>query len=340
MSRIRITSRSDSKYMLSKILKNRSSKLWTIFDAKDLDALTDIEKECLRRFEDLVTVKASDQSLSEFEEYKNKITFLNLDEITNLAREQMNRPDFTFKRIFPWVNEQKVIRHIVEFYNFLTNFLSPDDLVVLFFKFSIELAFTKLAEVYSGNNHQCVRFAHGWDTSMFQSYQYKNGYYSTPHFFGTFVHEFCHGLIYFLRMISFFSSSKKSFNRSFLNDPTKRYETCKELIQYINNLKYAEYSTNSITTTFIQHFIKEGISSEINDLFTKGTSTLNIIKMLVMTAVPSNYGREEYKVQIEEIVCEAFAYWYFTPEEERNYYWQLIHDYFSKVIWSKWYNHD
>lgn len=337
MPRITITSRSDSKYMLSKILKNRNSNLWKIINAKNLEALNDTEKECLRQFENLATIKASKESLAKFNEYKMKITFSNLEELTNLARELMKRPDFTFQKIFPWTNSEKVSRDILKFYNFLSNFLNPNDLVILFFKFSIGLTFPTLGEVYSGNNHQCVRFTHGWDTSLIQSHYYQNGYYSAPDYFSTFVHEFCHGIIYFLKMISSFSKSKSTFNRHFFDDSSKRYETCKELIQYIKSLKFAEYSTAWITESYINYITKEGISKEINDLFPKGFNTLNVIKMLNMTAVPSNYGRENYNKQTEEIMCEAFVYWYFTLEEERNYYWQLIHDYFSKVIWDQWY---
>lgn len=56
-----------------------------------------------------------------------------------------------------------------------------------------------------------------------------------------------------------------------------------------------------------------------------------ILKLVNMVAVSSLYARKEMG---DKILTEAFAYWYLTPPTERNYYWGLIHQYFTNDFWN------
>lgn len=341
MDTIKITSRQDSSYKLSKILNDQSNKLWTIINATNLKGLSEFDQKILMEMENLITKKSSDESLSEFEQWKNQTIFVDLNNISKLAGQFLERDNFNFDRILPISGKSKVSIEITAFYNFMSNFLDISDLLIIFFSFSSRNIFsTTLGEVFVGNNHQCVVFTNGWAINPICSIQYNRGFYAAKTNFSTFVHEFCHGLLGFLSTTSINSKTRSKFNRvDVYNNIGKNYETCKELINDKKNRKTTVYPTYPITDDYKNYIYNSYFNDYITNkiLINEEFSKENIKKLINMTAVPSEYGRSNMDKLPEELLCEAFAYWYCTPENERNYYWELIHHYFSKIIWDKWY---
>lgn len=334
MAVIEINSRDQKVYKLSTILDSSDSVLWIWFrDGSSLNKLNSEQSEFLNNLEEWFTIEACENRVKEFNNLKKSKTFTNIDEITKLIQKTLNRPSFTFSDIIWWKYEDILIAKIVEFYNFISMMMKKEDLATLFFSLCSSSEFREKqlsARTINANNHQCIWFKFDWPSD--QPNSYKEGFHSTGDIFHTFVHEFCHALVYYLASISSDSSTKSTFNIKDIFYGNK-YKNCKNLRDDIdlanwNTLK--TFETDAILNSYIEHM--DSIYYQFN-----GTSISNITysRLVNMIAVPSSYA---WSSMDEELICEAFAYWYLTLESECNYYWSWMHDFFSYTLWEKWYN--
>lgn len=325
MNRIKIESRSEKKYMLSYLLKDSSSELWKKLDTLDFK-LSDYVKLKLAEMEDKVTIGASTESNEDFKKLLNKPDkFKTIQEVTKTIQKELDRTNFTFTNILPFWKRAQIETKIVKFYNFMLNFMREKDLAILFFSFCNKgliksLISSELGLTICGNNHQCMFLYSSW--TLFNESAYKSGEKSSSDNFHTFVHEFGHGLLFYLSTIWTDSKTKLTFNRK--NTYTeKEYNNCTDLES--DKLRQG-FSTDVICESYFRYVFSQ---------FDFNPNEVILNKILNMVAVPSDYGRTH--IVQDELVVEAFAYWYFTPEKERNCYWEAIHTFFSRKIWANYY---
>lgn len=334
MRAVEINSREEEVYKLSLLLRAPESDLWKWFrDGTALAQLSEEDYQFLWDLEYWFTLEADEDRVKEFNNFKESKTFTSIDQITELIQNTLNRKNFTFDNIIWLANEDTLISRIIEFYNFISMRMKKEDLASLFFSLCNSSEFREghlSARTINANNHQCIWFKTGWPSDQPDSYQ--QGFHSTGDIFHTFVHEFCHALLYYLASTSINSETKSTFNIKdiFHNN---NYESCKSLRDNINlssrdNLEI--FKTDDILKDYVDHMD----SVYYNSNFNIGTKHITYSRLVNMVAVPSSYARSSMD---EELICEAFAYWYLTPAEERNYFWALMHDFFYATIWQKWY---
>lgn len=287
--------------------------------------------------------------------------FLNIQDLEQKIKQRVGNL-FNFKAIMPVIDlssTQQIGEKIVKFYNFLINsrLIPENNLIQLILYFTnknlgsnqqrldedaegIAFSFTLYNNVLSA-----IFLENGWYKNNLN--QYLIGEYATEDNFGTFVHEFGHVICDFFNLNPTSKASHNSWYKRFkepeiiinnieqnltllfqniYQSSPKQVQT-KDFLYQMRDYFYRKFNNINSDWDFEQHFIRE------NDFYQKLVFT-------TLTAVPSRYGRSDFKIEDEntsskfsnEWFAEGFAYWYLTPPERRNKIWQWWHEFLTEIV--------
>lgn len=332
MCRPLVTSREESVYKLSELLKNPESLLWKKLNAVNEFTLSEKYNDELKKLEEKMNIPACAGSIKKFKEFQNaKKEYTDINQIAEKVGQLLNRSNFSFNGIVS-SNREILSKKIVDFYNFMAYFLEENDLLALLFsvcrvgvlKSFFDSSFKDhAAETIFGNNSTCTIFSRKWFS--YGDTIYKTGFWPVSDNFCVFVHEYWHAILNYVTTMNFNSAKWRVYNGKGSN--VKLSNDCFDLRQIVKNSKVESLKKWMLFDDYYNFMYTQNVDRKERDS-TSG-------KLVNMVAVPSQYARQELG---EELMCEAFSYWYLTPENERNYYWELIHDYFSINFFSKFYN--
>lgn len=355
------------------------------------------EKEFLQKLENYKKILVVDKVLNDnFEELRNKKHFSSFSYLVRKIQEisGVTPDEFDFTNV--WTNfikqslsnikeknvkEKDLQKFILQFYNFVGNIVpfernrSNDNNGANLFRLTLgfEIAESNMidkgseAETTNSIHYQAILFKDTWLSPSRNLESYKNGQFSVPSQFSTFVHEFGHLLNYYVSLSSYKQKEINTFkNKNFkfknINEAIKIYNQkipeddvvdsngstslsitnhfLDFLVEKATNLIYPNNAGQSVYSEVYSYLIYYNVINSLYPLqeYLDPVSPLKLNKLIAENPrvnkdlIKAKLEEEKMITAKEEFFAEAFAAFYLTPVNERNIFWTWLYEYFVNIF--------
>lgn len=194
-------SRDINKILISKLLEAKSHPLWQALTAKTkkIGKLPDDDAKKLSEWEKKFMQKLENDKINNlFDAYKNMNAFTDINDLTKTIKSYAKAPNFSYDVILQ--NDNKEIEtKIVNFYNFMANFIKEEDLLSCISKFAIsETPSIKI----EAKREIIVNFNKNWYDKTTAKKMFEQGEIATADPFALFVKLFLEAIINYLIILN------------------------------------------------------------------------------------------------------------------------------------------
>lgn len=298
------------------------------------------EANLVKKYEDQIHQVASKESINEFNKLydsnKNQAIWNNYDNLQyDLTHTKVGRKNIDVNWVAMYkkagLNNQQLQlaeQQQLRFYNIFAKVFGKSNVMKLIQKV-MPVAVTDNTVAWTLFNpnidSQCMEYGPDFVNINLIDQQYQAGFWSSDQIISVTTHEYGHALSNFIGLSA---AERKTFNTNW-------------------NWSIDNDDNSSVTTSFLNKRIINNASKQINDRawylinYLASQSKLSNIKQKILFAlitVNSNYGRSawtngKYNINLDdEFFAESFAKWILTPQNQRDWGWELENSFFLHYL--------